>query len=120
MTLFFLFSFCFVLMSSIMVNLVLIFTMVDTIKIVTVNYQGLGTPSKRRDVLNFYKSKGYSIICLQDTHFTPELETCVETQCEYKCVFSSFCSSSRGVAVLFNSNFELQLHKEKKMMKATC
>lgn len=103
-----------------MVNLVLIFTMVDTIKIVTVNYQGLGTPSKRRDVLNFYKSKGYSIICLQDTHFTPELETCVETQCEYKCVFSFFCSSSREVAVLFNSNFELQLHKEKKMMKATC
>lgn len=29
-------------------------------------------------------------------------------------VFNSFCSSSRGVAVLFNNNFELQLHKEKK------
>lgn len=88
--------------------------MVDTIKIATVNCQGLGTPSKRLDVLNFYKSKGYSIICLQDTHFTPELETCVATQWGYKCVFNSFCSSSRGVAVLFNNNFELQLHKEKK------
>lgn len=88
--------------------------MVDTIKIATVNCQGLGTPSKRLDVLNFYKSNGYSIICLQDTHFTPELETCVETQWGYKCVFNSFCSSSRGVAVLFNNNFELQLHKEKK------
>lgn len=88
--------------------------MVDTMKIATVNCQGLGTPSKRLDVLNFYKSNGYSIICLQDTHFTPELETCVETQWGYKCVFNSFCSSSRGVAVLFNNNFELQLHKEKK------
>lgn len=88
--------------------------MVDTIKIATVNCQGLGTPSKRLDVLNFYKSNGYSIICLQDTHFTPELETCVETQWGYKCVFNSFCSSSRGGAVLFNNNFELQLHKEKK------
>lgn len=54
--------------------------MVDTIKIATVNCQGLGTPSKRQDVLNFYKSKDYSIICFQDTHFTSDLETIVETQ----------------------------------------
>lgn len=35
--------------------------MVDSIKIATVNCQGLATLSKRQDVLNFYKTKGYYI-----------------------------------------------------------
>ena len=87
--------------------------MVDTIRIATVNCQGLGTASKRTDVLNFYKSKGYSIICLQDTHFTNELEPFVETQWGYKCVFNSYSSNARGVAILFNNNFELKLHRVK-------
>ena len=52
--------------------------MSGTIKIATVNCQGLGSPSKRQGVLNFYKTKGYSIICLQDTHFTSDIETFIE------------------------------------------
>ena len=88
--------------------------MSKSIKIVTVNCRGLGDGRKRKDVLNFYKSKNYNIVCLQDTHFTPELEPYIETQWGYKCIFNSFSSNSRGVAVLFNNNFELVLHKEKK------
>lgn len=76
-----------------------LFIMVDTIKVATVNCQGLATPSKRQDVLNFYKSKGYSILYLQDTHFTCETEATVEIQWGYKCVFSSYTSNSRGVAI---------------------
>ena len=53
--------------------------MIDLIKIATVNCKGLGTPSKRQDVSNFYKKQGFSILCLQDTYFTPELEPYVET-----------------------------------------
>ena len=88
--------------------------MVDTIKVATVNCQGLATPSKRQDVLNYYKTKGFSILCLQDTHFTSEIEALVETQWGYKCVFNSYTSNSRGVAIFFNNNFELKLHREKK------
>lgn len=73
--------------------------MVDTIKVATVNCQGLATPSKRQVVLNLYKSKGYSILCLQDTHFTCEIEAIVEIQWGYKCVFSSYTSNSRGMAI---------------------
>ena len=72
--------------------------MADTIKVVTVNCQGLSTPSKRTDVLNFYKSKKYSIISFQDTHFIPDLEPFIESQWGYKCIFNSNCSNSRGVA----------------------
>ena len=88
--------------------------MADTIKIASVNCQGLGTPSKRKDVLNYYKSKNYSILCLQDTHFIKDLEPYIETQWGHKCVFNSHTSNSRGVAALFNNYFELKLHKEKK------
>lgn len=30
------------------------------------------------------------------------------------CVFNAYFSNSRGVAVLFNNNFELKLHRDKK------
>lgn len=40
--------------------------------------QGLATASKRHGVLNFNKEKGYSILCLEDTHFNEEKQI-VET-----------------------------------------
>ena len=88
--------------------------MAETIKIATVNCQGLSTPSKRKDVLNYYKNKKYSILCLQDTHFIQDLEPYIEAQWGYKCVFNSYASNSRGVAVFFNNDFELVLHREKR------
>lgn len=55
--------------------------MAETIKIITINCQGLNTPSKRKDVLKFYKSKKkYSIVCLQDSHLTSDLEPFIEAQ----------------------------------------
>lgn len=86
--------------------------MADLIKIASVNCQGLHTSSKRQDVLNFYKKQGYSILCLQDTHFTSEIEPFIETQWGYKCIFNSFRSNSRGVCLLFNNNFEFKIHNE--------
>lgn len=85
----------------------------DNILIATVNCQGLATPSKRKDVLNYYKQKHYSIICLQDTHFISEHEQFIETQWGYKCVFNSYSSNSRGVCILFNNNFEFKIHRVK-------
>jgi hypothetical protein len=70
----------------------------------------LHTPSKRQHDLNHYKPKGYCITCLQNTHFTIE----VEAQWGYKCVFNSYASNSRAVAFRFNNFFNLKLHREKK------
>lgn len=94
--------------------------MADGIKIATVNCQGLATLSKRQDVLNFYKTKNYSILCLQDTHFVLDTEPYVEAQWGYKCVFNSFTSNSRGVCTLFNNNVEFKILREKKIMMDTC
>ena len=81
----------------------------DKISICSVNCQGLGNPSKRREVFNYLRNKSYSLLCLQDTHFTKNMENIIRAEWGYKAVFSSFSSQSRGVAILFNNNFEFSI-----------
>lgn len=66
------------------------------------------------DVFEFYRKKGYSILCLQDTHFITESEPIIESQWGYQCIFNSYKSNARGVCIMFNNNFEFQIHKIKK------
>ena len=82
----------------------------DKIKICSANTQGLGDPGKRRDVLDFLQNQNYSIICLQDTHFTKNLENVITKEWGYKVFFSSFDSRSRGVAIFMRNNFEFTIH----------
>ena len=82
----------------------------DAITFASMNCQGLSNPSKRADTLNFLKSKKYGIYFLQDTHFTNKEEYYIRTQWGFDCIFNNFTSQSRGVAILFNNNFEFQIH----------
>ena len=77
------------------------------------NCLGLGDREKRNDVLNYLTCKHFDIYCLQDTHFTNELEPYIQTQWGYKCIFNSFTSSSRGVVVMLNNSFEYKLYESK-------
>lgn len=54
------------------------------------------------------------IYCLQDTHFTTDTENIIRNEWGYQIYFNSFRSNSRGVAILFNNNFEFKVIKEKK------
>ena len=83
----------------------------DKITICSLNSQGLGSPAKRRDVLNYLREKKYSIICIQDTHFTKDTEKIITNEWGYKAFFNSFNSRSRGVAIFLNNNFECKIHK---------
>ena len=76
--------------------------LIMTLHSITVNCQGLGSPEKRRDVLNYLKEKQFHIYCLQDTHFIPEIEPYIQAEWGYKCVFNPYLSISRGVAILLN------------------
>lgn len=78
------------------------------------NTQGLSDRTKRRDVLNFLKSKNYSVYFLQDTHFTAKEESYIRSIWGYECFYSNFTSQSRGVAILLNNNFEYKLNEVKK------
>ena len=90
--------------------------MIDGIRICSFNTQGLGTkdPRKRRDVLNYLRSEKYSIICVQDSHFTKDIERFVTSEWGYKAFFSSNNSQSRGVAIFFTNTFEFTVHNEVK------
>ena len=80
-----------------------------SLSIVSINCQGLGDLRKRRDVFNYLRSKKHSIYFLQDTHFVEQQENFISAEWGYKCYFNSFSSNSRGVAILFNNNFEFQV-----------
>ena len=80
------------------------------IKILSVNCQGLGSLEKRKDVFTFLREKNCNIYCLQDTHFTKQLETYIRCQWGFDCVFNSYSSNSRGTAILFNNNFEYKIN----------
>lgn len=64
--------------------------------------------------MNYLKSKNFNIYCLQDTHFTEQDELNIKNQWKGECLFNSFTSNQRGVAIFFNENFDLQIHKVKK------
>lgn len=86
----------------------------NAITLVSMNCQGLSNKNTRADTLNFLKSKNYSIYMLQDTHFIDREENYIRAQWGYDCYFSNFSSQSRGVAILFNNNFEFKVHKIEK------
>ena len=82
----------------------------DKVKICSLNSQGLGDPRKRRDVLDHLRQNKYSIICLQDTHFTENIEHVIINEWGYKAFFNSFDSRSRGVAIFFRNDFEFKIY----------
>ena len=82
----------------------------EGVKICSLNCQGLGDDKKRRDILNYLRDLKYSIICLQDTHFSHEKERIIRNEWGYKAFFSSYKSNSRGVAIFFKNDFEFIIH----------
>ena len=83
----------------------------DKIKLCSLNVQGLGKPTKRRDVLNHLRKQNFSIICLQDTHFTKSTENIITNEWGYNAYFNSFSSQSRGVAIFLNNNLSIKYIK---------
>ena len=77
------------------------------------NCRGLANFEKRRDVFHLFKCKQYSKCCFQDVHFTNNTEAIVRAEWGLECYFNSFKSNSRGVAILFNNNFEFKVHSSK-------
>ena len=84
----------------------------SNLKILSINCRGLGDKKKRRDVFNCLKKKKFSIYLLQDTHFTEKEKISIRSLWGYEIYLSCGTSNSRGVAVLFNDNFEFKINKE--------
>ena len=80
--------------------------------VISANCQGLHDFKKRKDVLHYYKQSQCNILCLQDTHFTSDMENDIRNEWGYEVYFNSFSSKSRGVAIFLNNNFEVKVHKK--------
>ena len=85
--------------------------MSNKVTIVSMNGQGLGDKAKHRDVINFFKSKKYSIVMLQDTHFIEKDIKAIRSIWGYEVYFSNFNSQSRGVATFINNNFDCKVNR---------
>jgi exonuclease III len=83
----------------------------DNFKIASANVQGLGNFQKRKDVFQFLRQKKFSVYFLQDTHFVAKNEKQIRAEWGYECFFASYTSQSRGVAILFNNNFDFKVTK---------
>ena len=70
----------------------------DKITFISMNCNGFNHSAKRRDVLNFLKSKGFSIYFLQETHFVEKVEN-YRSQWGFECYYKSFSSQQKGVAI---------------------
>ena len=52
------------------------------------------------------------IYCLQDTHFTKNDKFFIRNQSGSDCIFSSYKSNARGVAILFGKKIDYKIHKQ--------
>ena len=80
----------------------------DTLKVLSVNCQGLQDKKKRSDVITYPKEMQPSIVCLQDTHLTKKDEASIRNIWNGEIWLNGFSTNSRGVAILINTNFEFK------------
>ena len=75
----------------------------------TYNAKGLASFEKRKDVLNWLSSGKYDVIFLQETHLSKKHEDEWRMQWRGKCLFTTFSSNARGVAILFRNNLDIEI-----------
>ena len=86
----------------------------NVVRISSSNVRGLHDPQKRKDVFHYLRSKNMQIYCLQETHFTENLEPYIRAEWGGNIVFNSYTSNSKGVCILFNNNLEYKIVNIKK------
>ena len=79
----------------------------NELTICSLNCRGLRDLKKRRDVMNYLRP--YSLLCLQDTHISREMQKRVRNEWGFQSAFSSYSSQARGVAIFINKNVEFKL-----------
>ena len=77
-----------------------------SLKVLSVNCQGLRNKNKRSDLLSYLKDTGAGIICLQDTHLTEQDLQATKMIWNNDCYLHGKKTNARGVGILINNNFE--------------
>ena len=87
--------------------------MAGELTISSLNCRGLHDPKKRKDVFDFLKRSGTNVFCLQDVHWDHDMlnDISKEWGSNGRCFIVPGTSNSRGVAVLLNTNFNLNISR---------
>ena len=81
----------------------------NVIKVSSANVQGLRNKLKCIDVMNYFLGDGTNILCLQDTHLLQDDEKYLKKKLNCDIILYGTKTSSRGVAVILNKNFEYKV-----------
>ena len=81
------------------------------IKIVTLNVNGLANRKKRKQIFRNMYDKSANIVCLQETHAVKKAHKFWKNEWGGQIYFSDGETNARGVAILFDSKFQLEQRK---------
>ena len=88
--------------------------MAEELTIFSQNCRGdLSVATKRRDLFQYVRSRNYNIICRQNTHVNPKLDSFIKAEWDFDAYFSPYTSNSRRVMILINNNFDQKVNKVK-------
>ena len=84
------------------------------LNMISLNVQGLNVPQKHTKAFRFFQSKNAHIVCLQETHFTPD-STPKHFNPAYPQVYTASASAKkRGVLIAFHRSTPFTLKSELK------
>ena len=79
----------------------------------SVNGQGLRLPDRRKMVFQWFNRKRFDIICVQETHWSVDLEMEIKREWGGDIYFAHGTAHSRGVAILVHSRLDHTLRRLK-------
>ena len=85
---------------------------VDKLSLITLNVRGLNSSRKRRAIFRQLHQKNASIIFLQETYSTNNLEKVWSNEWGSKIYFCHGSKHSKGVAILFNPKLRVEIEQQ--------
>ena len=67
---------------------------------------------KRREIFRWLRMKKFAVYFLQEVHCTKDKEPLWSSEWGFSAIFSNFSSTSSGVCILFNNNFQFEIMRQ--------
>ena len=119
---YFVYTFSYVRLNNTGTGVILMFMANDTIEVVSLNVNGICAPERLQKVTSklIYPPMGKSphIVCLQETHLSPNLENQVRNKFQYESFFAHESSKTGGLYIGFNRCLEFVFHAESRFSMA--
>lgn len=81
----------------------------NKISLLSYNVNGLRDEKKRRKIFNYLHEHKFTIVCMQETHSSEEVEKVWSNEWGGKIFFAHGTSNSKGTAILFNRQIDVEV-----------